>query len=1049
MKSTRKAISIILAVLMLVTCVSVSFTVNASTSALCDKYATNPQGKIGVKKTITIDGSFSDWSSDMLVAQGAAWDVANHYKGGHENCVLDTYALYAAWDNDNLYVAWQMVNTTDTWAREGDGPLSDGGRVLDVPLILALSVDPSSTPMSNKNTSGGPIWGQKMGLTFNQHVDHLLYMSGKVGNGTPGMFTAVDAQGNTNYTNGLKTFSANGIEYKMAEGNVCDSIIGLNYSKDTSDIYSNDADWVDYKTFVGSSGTHNTKYDSFYEIKIPLSTLGIDSSYIENYGIGAMVVATRGESGLDCIPFDDTMLDNATGSYGSDASTSHEKDDEDVITSSFARIGNLGGSTPVTQPTTAKPTTQPTTAKPTTQPTTAKPTTQPTTAKTTTSPVSDTLTVNAKSNLFSSGSVKAESNADTVTVTYDLQSSMNLVNGQWSLSYDSSKLRLVSSAGDIMPNITNGVVNSMDGVVKGNFTNVSNLYDFTSSKAFVQATFEIIGNGSTDITLDVQELSVGYKTSSTLVYKNAVVNSVKQDLSGVSGFESSSITGKASAVTDVQPTTVLPTQPTTAKPTQATTQPTTVKPTQATTQPTQAQTTQKPTTASSLTVNATSNFFPAVSKSYSESKKQVTVSYKLSSAMKLINSEWELTYDTSKLSFNSANINNLMPNISSAVINENTKGKIKGNFSTVSLVDFTNESDFVTITFDVIGNGTADVDLFVNILGVAYKNLGSSPVIAYLVDFGEIKDVTSISGFEKETYTFKTVLDPEEIPTTVPATTAPVTTKPVEPTTKPVEPTTKPVEPTTKPVEPTTKPVEPTTSPVTDTLKVNATSNILSPVSQEYNKDTSTVTVSYKLTSSMKLVNSQWCLTYDSSKLSFDPQKNQNGVMPNISSAVINTDLTDKIKGDFSSLSLYDFTTEKDFVTVTFDIIGTGETTVDLEIEILGVAYKDSNFKVVTAYPVDYSQLIDITSTSGFENMKLSGRITLNEPTETILYGDVNNDGVVNVIDATLVQKHAADLITLSDEQIKRADVNFDGIVNVHDSTLIRKFAANLISSFK
>lgn len=1025
MKSTRKAISILLTVLMLISCVSVSFTVSASTGTLCDKYATNPQGKIGVKKTITIDGSFSDWSSDMLIAQGAAWDVANHYKGGHENCVLDTYALYAAWDDNNLYVAWQMVNTTDTWAREGDGPLSDGGRVLDVPLILALSVDPSSTSMSNKNTSGGPIWGQKMGLTFNQHVDHLLYMSGKVGNGTPGMFTAVDSQGNTNYSDGLKGFKENGIEYKMAEGNICDSIIGLNYSEDTSDVYSNDADWVDYKTFKGSSGTHNTKYDSFYEIKIPLSTLGIDSSYIENNGIGAMVVATRGESGLDCIPFDDTMLDNATGSYGSDSSTSHEKDDEDVITSSFARIGNLGGDTPVTQPTTAKPTTQPTTAKPTTQ---------PTTAKTTTAPVSDSLTVNAKSNLFATNSVKADSNADKVTVTYDLQSSMQLVNGQWSLSYDSSKLKLLTSSGNIMPYISDGVVNCKDGIVKGNFTNVTNLYNFTSSKPLIQATFEIIGSGSTDVTLDVQELSVGYKTGNSLVYKNAVVNSVKQDLSSVSGFESSSITGSASAVTDVQPTTVTPTQATTAKPTQATTQ-----------QPTTAKPTQTPTTSSSLKVNATSNFFPAVSKTYSESEKQVTVSYKLSSSIDLVNSEWTLTYDTSKLAFNSSNYKQLMPNVSSPIINENTKGKIKGNFSTLSYVDFTSESDFVTITFDVIGTGSADVDLFVNILGVAYDGADNSPVIAYIVDFGEIKDVTSISGFENEKYTVKTVLDPQTTPTTVP-TTVPVTTKPTDPTTKPTQPTTKPTEPVTVP---TTKPTEPTTSPVTDTLKVNATSNILSPVSQEYNKDTSTVTVSYKIKSSMELVNSQWCLTYDSSKLSFDPQKNKNSIMPNVSNAVVNTNLTNKIRGDFSSLALYDFTTEKDFVTVTFDIIGTGETTVDLDVEILGVAYIDANDEVITAYPVDYSKFFDVTSTPGFENMKLSGRITLNEPTETILYGDVNNDGVINVTDATLVQKYAADLIKLSDDELKRADVNFDGVVNVHDSTLIRKFAANIISSFK
>lgn len=819
MKSTKRIVSIILAVLMLTTCVTASFSVSASTGKLCDKYATNPQGKVGVQKTITIDGNFSDWSSDMLIAQGAAWDVANHFKGGHENCVLDTYALFAAWDNDNLYVAWQMVNTTDTWAREGDGPLSDGGRVLDVPLILALSVDPTSTSMSNKNTNGGPIWGNKMGLEFDQHVDRLLYMSGKPGLGTPGMFSAVDSQGNTNYAEGLKGFKENGIEYKMAEGNVCDSIIGLNYSEDPSDVYSDDADWVDYKTFKGSSGTHNTKYDSFYEIKIPLSTLGIDANYIKNNGLGAMVIATRGESGLDCIPFDDTMLDNATGSYGSDSSTSHEKDDVDVITSSFARIGNLNGDVPATQPTTAKPT----------QPTTVKPTTAPaTTVKPTTTPISDSLTVNAKSNLFATNSVKADSSAKTVTVTYDLNSAMKVVNGQWTLNYDSTKLKLTSASNVIMPGISDGVINCKSGVIKGNFTNVNNLYDFTTTKPLVQATFEIIGSGSTDVILDVQEMSVGYVSNGSLNYKNAVVNSIMQDLSKVPGFTSSSITGSAKVVAD--------TQATTAKPTTVPTQP---------------------------------------------------------------------------------------------------------------------------------------------------------------------------------------------------ATTQPVTTQPAT-------------------TQPTTTPTQPTTTPVSDTLKVNATSNILSPVSKVYTDNDSTVTVSYKLQSTMKLVDSQWCLRYDSTKLSYDPQKNLKGVMPNISNSIVNTDLPNMIKGDFSSLSLHDFTSEKDFVTVTFDIIGKGETTVDLEVEILGVAYKNEDFDTIMAYPVDYSVINDVTNIPGFENQKLSGKITLNDPsTGDVVYGDLNNDGTVNVIDATLVQKYTAHSVTFTADQIKRADVNFDGKINVTDATLISKYAAKLISSFK
>ncbi len=327
--------------------VETSDVVAAGQSLASDIYATNPDGKKGVEKTITIDGDASDWDESMLIAKGGAWDVANHYKGGHENCVLDTTALYAAYDDENLYIGWQMVNTTDTWARSGDGPLSDGGRVLDVPLILALSLNENSVSMSNKNTTGGPIWGQKMGLEFDTHVDRLLYMSGKPGLGTPAIFKAVDAEGNTDYEEGCETFKSAGIEYKMATTNISSKIMGLNASDSIDDIFSNSADWVDYKTFKGSQGTHDITYDSFYEIKIPYSTLGITKSTITSKGIKAMLVATRGESALDCIPYDSSMLDNATGDYSSDPSTSAEKDDIDIITADLSQIGGSGIEPPV------------------------------------------------------------------------------------------------------------------------------------------------------------------------------------------------------------------------------------------------------------------------------------------------------------------------------------------------------------------------------------------------------------------------------------------------------------------------------------------------------------------------------------------------------------------------------------------------------------------------------------------------------------------------------------------------------------------------------
>ena len=72
MKKTRKYLSVLLAALMLSSSTAAVMSVDASTGQLCSKYATNPDNKFGKQKTITIDGSFSDWSEDMLIAQGAA-----------------------------------------------------------------------------------------------------------------------------------------------------------------------------------------------------------------------------------------------------------------------------------------------------------------------------------------------------------------------------------------------------------------------------------------------------------------------------------------------------------------------------------------------------------------------------------------------------------------------------------------------------------------------------------------------------------------------------------------------------------------------------------------------------------------------------------------------------------------------------------------------------------------------------------------------------------------------------------------------------------------
>lgn len=65
----------------------------------------------------------------------------------------------------------------------------------------------------------------------------------------------------------------------------------------------------------------------------------------------------------------------------------------------------------------------------------------------------------------------------------------------------------------------------------------------------------------------------------------------------------------------------------------------------------------------------------------------------------------------------------------------------------------------------------------------------------------------------------------------------------------------------------------------------------------------------------------------------------------------------------------------------------------------------------------------------------------------TFLRGDVNGDGKIDVTDATLVQLYAAEMLELTDEQLKAADANSDGKVDVTDATYIQLFVAELIDN--
>lgn len=66
------------------------------------------------------------------------------------------------------------------------------------------------------------------------------------------------------------------------------------------------------------------------------------------------------------------------------------------------------------------------------------------------------------------------------------------------------------------------------------------------------------------------------------------------------------------------------------------------------------------------------------------------------------------------------------------------------------------------------------------------------------------------------------------------------------------------------------------------------------------------------------------------------------------------------------------------------------------------------------------------------------------EPSGNAVYGEVNGDGDITIVDATLVQKHVAQLETLSADKQILADVNGDNTISAVDATLIQKYIVHL-----
>ena len=430
----------------------------------------------------------------------------------------------------------------------------------------------------------------------------------------------------------------------------------------------------------------------------------------------------------------------------------------------------------------------------TVEPTTAAPATQATAAA-----QKAPLTVNATSNVFSTA--KAEYNSETkqVTVCYYLGTNCDLVNLEWYFTYDSevfsvSNKNNLDSTGKklgIMPQIQSSFVinTSIPGKVNANASDLG-LYPIDAKVPFVKIVLDVKGNPEnveTNVNLRVRVLTKGELDYDTMsVNPNTMVSFVNDskivDSSYIVSAETKltestfvpSTESTEAPETTVPETTAAPetTVPETTAAPETTVPETTVAPETTVPETTEApETTVAATTeevpAGALTVNATSNLFPASSNVVAGDEEYVTVTYYFESEKNVLNADFNLTYDPTMLAVDSV----MTPYTNGVVVNAETAGKVYGNMSSLNLYNFNQKTPFVSVVFKKLGLGETDVNLTVDNLTLSLAN--AEGVTDEAQEEGLVRDGVLAETSTK--YSVETEIQAGKVTPVVPTTAEPTT----------------------------------------------------------------------------------------------------------------------------------------------------------------------------------------------------------------------------------------------------------------------------------
>jgi hypothetical protein len=282
----------------------------------------------GVRKTIVIDGANTagEWGEDTLLIRDPAGDDARFL--GSNWCAHETpwdcAALHAAWDDDNLYVGIQYVNVTDV-IDPSNLASSEAMQLHEMELMQFVMFD---TVVGGYST-GGDMWAREYAFAGPSHPDFQLYFRSSF-LADPLHWGAWNGAAWGEQTDGQQTPALRGAAGEFFAGQ---TLPGVNP-------HSDDASPGDYSGVVVDYLTegHQTTYDTFFELQVPLTLLGLPAEHLDSAVIG-LLAAQGDSSAVDSVPNDPATSSTEGVSSGNSPLEWDAAIDADTFSVPFALVG--------------------------------------------------------------------------------------------------------------------------------------------------------------------------------------------------------------------------------------------------------------------------------------------------------------------------------------------------------------------------------------------------------------------------------------------------------------------------------------------------------------------------------------------------------------------------------------------------------------------------------------------------------------------------------------------------------------------------------------